>query len=466
LKGFDFNFAFKLQYRELDTFIHPDFQDRMDVKYIKRFSETRLKRDQMRRLVDAIKQNGFTAMCTPFDETSVDYIVDDGFDVLKIASCSFTDWPLLEKIASTTLPVIGSTAGIELQNIDNVVGFMQHRRKDFALLHCVAEYPTPHNHLQLNQIDFLRARYPNVRIGYSTHENPNETMAVAVAIGKGCTIFEKHVGVPTEKYALNNYSATPAQVRDWVAAAARAAELCGISGERIEPGKEELASLLSLRRGAFASHDVKAGERVKLADVFMAIPTQEGHVTANDWSKYNHYYAAADIKKGEPLLASNTRSKNVREDIYTIVQKVKALLSEARIVVPGEAELEISHHYGIDRFYDTGLTMITVVNREYCKKLIAVLPGQTHPEQYHNKKEETFHVLYGQIRLLLDGVERICGPGSVVTIERGVRHAFDSAGGAVFEEISSTHHADDSFYTDPKVGQNRDRKTSLTYWLA
>ena len=43
-RDFPFKCAFKLQYRELDTFIHPDFQRRMDIKYIKRFSETRLDR--------------------------------------------------------------------------------------------------------------------------------------------------------------------------------------------------------------------------------------------------------------------------------------------------------------------------------------------------------------------------------------------------------------------------------------
>ena len=119
-REFDFNFAFKLQFRELDTFIHPAFKDRTDIKYIKRFSQTRLDRDATRRLVAAIKAEGFLAMCTPFDEASVDRIVEDGFDILKIASCSFTDWPLLEKIASVDLPIIGSTAGIECADMDNV----------------------------------------------------------------------------------------------------------------------------------------------------------------------------------------------------------------------------------------------------------------------------------------------------------------------------------------------------------
>ena len=50
-KGFgDFNFAFKLQYRDLDTFIHPDYKNRTDFKYVKRFQETRLSKEQLKAL--------------------------------------------------------------------------------------------------------------------------------------------------------------------------------------------------------------------------------------------------------------------------------------------------------------------------------------------------------------------------------------------------------------------------------
>ena len=139
---------------------------------------------------------------------------------------------------------------------------------------------------------------------------------------------------------------------------------------------------------------------------------------------------------------------------------MKALLSESRGVVPGEAELEISHHYGLARFDEVGITMVTVVNRGYCKKLIVVLPGQSHPEQYHERKEETFHMLHGELVLRLDGADQVCRPGSVVTITPGMRHAFASRTGAVFEEISSTHAVDDSFYTDPAITQNATARRS------
>jgi quercetin dioxygenase-like cupin family protein len=107
-----------------------------------------------------------------------------------------------------------------------------------------------------------------------------------------------------------------------------------------------------------------------------------------------------------------------------------------------------------------------VVNRDYCKKLLVTLPGQEHPEQYHKQKEETFHVLYGEIELVLDGQPRICLPGDVITIEPGTRHAFSSKTGAVIEEISTTHFKDDSYYTDESITKNKQRKTVLTYWMA
>mgnify|MGYP005811653615 CR=1 FL=1 len=464
-RDFDFRFAVKLQYRELDTFIHPDYQGRSDIKYIKRFEETRLSRDEKHKLIDAIRASGFIPICTPFDDDSVDRVVADGFEILKIGSCSLTDWPLLERAVSSSLPMIVSTAGSTVTEIDSVVAFLKHRNKDFVLMHCVAEYPTSNDKLQLNQIDFMRQRYDDVRVGYSTHEFPTETVPVAIAIGKGCRVFEKHVGLATDTYEINGYSAGPDQVRAWLEVALAARGINGISGERSETTPDERASLLSLRRGVFASRDIKAGEKISSGDVFMAIPTQDGHVTANDWSKYTHFYATRDIKRREPVLASNSRRVEVREKVWSIVQRVKSLLAEANVATPGEVGLEISHHYGIEKFEEFGITMITVVNREYCKKLIVVLPGQHHPEQYHNQKEETFHILHGDLDIVLDGEVRECRPGDVITVERTVRHAFTSKTGAIFEEISSTHHKDDSFYTDPKIGKNKDRKTFVTHWM-
>ncbi len=464
-KDFPFHFAFKFQFRNLDTFIHQDFKGRNDIKYVKRFSETRLAREVFKALKDEAAALGFITICTPFDEISVDLIEEMNFDILKVASCSFTDWPLLERIAKVEKPIIASTAGVSFDAIDKVVSFLEHRQKTTVLMHCVAAYPTQNKFIQLNQIDLLQTRYPAVRIGYSTHEHPDNLDPVKMAVAKGITIFEKHVGVATPEIPLNDYSASPAQVKKWLEAAQQAFEICGDTKKRYDFSKEEISSLQGLRRGVFAKRPLKKGEKIAGNDVFFAIPLSDGQITANDFSKYTEFIAQKDIDAQKPVFFTDVASKDNRQKVYEIVQRVKALLASSGVVTPGQAEFEISHHYGIDRFEQYGITMITVVNRDYCKKLIIVLPGQIHPEQYHKQKEETFYILHGTVLLSLNGIQKEYNKGDVIVVEKGVKHLFSSKTGAIIEEISTTHCKDDSFYVDEEILKNKDRKTFLTYWI-
>lgn len=463
--GFPYRLAFKLQYRNLDTFIHPDYRDRQDIKYIKRFRDTELKEGQLLELKQAITEAGFVSMCTPFDEDSVGWIERHGFEILKIASCSLTDWPLLERVAQSPLPVIASTAGATLGETDKVVAFFQNRGKPLALMHCVGEYPTARERLQLGQIALLKQRYPGITVGYSTHEDPNETEAVKMAIALGAKIFEKHVGVGE----LNAYSANPEQVRAWLASAQEGFAMVGLTGERVPVTDEEVTTLNALRRGVFARAEMAEGELVSTENGFLAIPSQAGQLLANDLSKYCHYRLKAQVAAGQPVLFENLECTDIRSQVLEAMTKVVAQLREAHVTVPDGAPCELSHHYGLEQFKQTGATIISVVNREYCKKLIILLPGQSHPDHHHVKKEETFHVLAGSMTLELNGETRQVGPGNMVTVERGAEHSFASEEGVIFEELSTTHFANDSFYGDRKVQNNPMRKTQLVFrasWLA
>jgi len=459
-----FEFAFKLQYRDLDSFIHPDCKGRDDIKYVKRFEETRLTDAEFRTLVAAMREHGFTTVCTPFDETSVGRIEEHGIDIIKIASCAFTDWPLLERIVLCDRPVIASTAAAAVEDIDAVVSFFSHRDRNLSLMHCVGEYPTPDERLAISQIELLRQRYPSVRIGFSSHEQPDHTETIQLAMAKGAMIFEKHVGLPTDRYALNAYSASPAQIVPWLDAGRRALRMLGTT-ERYLPTAAEKDGLLALKRGVFVRRDLSAGHVLATDDVYFAFPPQPGQVTANDWSKYIRYTLDSPVATNGPVLATKVTAVHLRQLVNDAVIAVRALLKAGNVILPGRSELEISHHYGLEQFDRYGLTMITVVNREYCKKVLVLLPGQSHPEQHHRQKEETFVVLHGSMTIHLDGVAQVAGPGDVVTVERGVKHSFRSDTGVVFEEISSTHIPDDSFYTDPAIGANQQRKTHLTYWM-
>lgn len=462
---YDYNFLVKFQFRDLDTFIHPDYKGNHDFKFVKRFEETYFTDDQWHETINHAKSLGFGLMCTPFDENSVPRVVSMGFDVLKIASCSFTDWPLLEEIAKHELPIIGSTAGCSIAEVDNVVLFFRNRKKNLKIMHCVGLYPTPFEHLNISRIGFLVNRYPDIEIGYSTHENPKEKLPIAIAIGQGATVFEKHVALPTEKYGINEYSSSMQDLSDWMEAAHQSIVALNNVNQIEYKNEDEINTLMDLKRGVFAKTELSEGTVLQYDDIFMSIPPKKGQLLANDLSKYIEYTLNKNINPNKPIYKDDLIMNYKDNDLSDIRKSVNELIKKSGVIIPHNAEMEVSHHYGIKNFYDTGITMFTVVNRDYCKKIIAVLPSQNHPEQFHKKKEETFHVLYGDLELILDGVAHNMYSGDVITVHPEVRHIFSSKEGCVLEEISSTHIKDDSFYTDPEIAKNKNRKTFINSWV-
>lgn len=464
INGYDFNFAVKLQYRDLNTFIHPDYRGRSDIKYIKRFTETQLNHKELKALKDEISSLGFISVCTPFDEASVDLIEEHGFDIIKIGSCSFTDWPLLERVVGAKKPIIASTAGVSLKDLDRVVAFLDHRNKQFALMHCVSVYPTESSALQLNQVSLLKARYSGVAVGLSSHEEPDSYDSVKMAIAKGAVLFERHVGIKTKDLQLNNYTLPVNKIRRWLNAASEAYSIAGFQDARHAISEVEISTLRDLKRGAFAKCVIRKGQKVEHSELFFAIPSVPGQVQANDMSKYNEFTAKKDIRPNQPVMLSDLDLTNQRQYVEEILIQARNIVSESKIALPNRFDLELSHHIGIENFKECGAIIINCINREYCKKLIILFPGQRHPVHHHLKKEETFHVLHGDIVVGLESIENEYKKGDIIIIERGSSHGFKSKNGAVLEEISTTHYLDDSYYLEEKIMNNKHRKTEMTLW--
>lgn len=456
--------AFKFQFRDLDTLVHPTHQRGSANKHIPRFLSTRLTRDQFQVLFDAVRAEGMLTMCTPFDEASVEVIAAMGFDIVKVASCSAKDWPLLEKVASINRPVIFSTGGLQLSNIDGLVSFFDHRGTDYAIMHCVSIYPIPEDAFNLQQIDVLRERYRDRVIGWSTHEPPDQTAPVQIAVAKGARMFERHVGIATETVALNAYSSTPAQLDSWISAYKAAVTMCGVSDRRTSPVEQE--SLDSLRRGVYARASIAQGQVIEADQVYFAMPYVTGQIESGAWRA--GAVAQADIAVDAPLLTSDVSLPENANDriLKEAIHEVKALLNQARIALNTEFEVDYSHHYGVENFRKYGAVIINVINREYCKKIIVQLPGQKHPAHFHKRKEETFQLLYGDLTVSLEGHLRTLHPGDTLLVQPGVWHSFQTTNGCVFEEVSTTHFNNDSVYKDGAINkmERHERKTVVDHW--
>ena len=223
--------AIKLQFRDVDRFIHRDFRDRSDIRYIKKTLYTRMRAEQYGELVDATRKAGCVTMASPFDEASVDLCQELGVQIVKIASSDGNDWVLIEKIATTRKPVVVSTGGFSLKDLDDLVTFFGNRNIPLAINHCVSLYPSENGDLQLNQIDFLRRRYPNHTIGFSTHEYRDWTGSITIAYAKGARTFERHIDIEDGGIPVSQYCSLPEQVDTWFKAWKAAKEMCGPSGE-------------------------------------------------------------------------------------------------------------------------------------------------------------------------------------------------------------------------------------------
>ncbi len=463
-QGFEKNVAIKFQYRDLPTYIHPKFKGDVGNSYIKRFESTSLDKNQFRELFDYSKRHQFLTACTPFDERSVDRIHEEGFDILKIASASATDWPLLEKISQTNLPVVLSTAGVDLIDLDRVVSFISKRVQNICLMHCVAEYPTPDNRLNLARITLLKERYSNCGVGYSTHENPKNTTAIGMALGAGALVVERHLDVESPEFKINKYSSNETEIKDWLDSIVSAKNMMNMpQHETHEPDLEKL-TLKELQRGVYFNSDKEKNESILDTDVFFAFPCQKNQLSANDFSKMNRFKLKVSKKSNEPVLMHDIEISNDISAIQDIVNKIKLLLVNANLVIPKHLPLEISHHYGLNRFHEFGTSIIEIINREYCKKYLFIFPSQLHPEHYHKVKEETFICLFGEIELIVNNNLTILKAGELRTILPGEKHSFSSKFGAIIEEVSTKHLTDDSYYSDPKIQDNAERKTKVSYW--
>lgn len=275
--------AIKLQLRNVESFIHRDFRDRTDIRYIKKTLDTQLRNDEIAALVHAIRQGGCVPMATAFDEASVDLCVELGMPILKVASADLNDWFLIEKIAKVHRPVIVSTGGCSLKDMDDLVTFFDNRNIPLAINHCVAIYPSEDNELEMNQLDFLRQRYPHHTIGFSTHEYHDWTTSIAIAYGKGARTFERHVDIDDGQAKVSPYCSLPDQIDAWFKTWHRVRSMSGAPGSqrRLIPEKE-VKYLDTLVRGVYAKRDLPSGHILSDQDVYLAVPLQKQQLSCRE----------------------------------------------------------------------------------------------------------------------------------------------------------------------------------------
>lgn len=223
-------------------------------------------------------------------------------DRLKVASRDLTNLPLLAALAETKIPIILSTGMAGKKELDDALEVITRYHDQISILHCVSQYPTQPDNLNLKTITYLKKHYPQYTIGFSDHTIG--ISAPVVAVGMGAEIIEKHITIDrrmkgTDQAGSLGPDGVNRMVRD-----IRVAEHW-LGKEDIYIDKSVAASKVKLERSIATKRDIKAGEVISENDIHMLSPG-DGFKWSEESSVVGHV-AAHDIPANEVIYAKDLK---------------------------------------------------------------------------------------------------------------------------------------------------------------
>lgn len=147
-------------------------------------------KEQYLELQEYAREIDITMFSTAFDFQSADFLADINIPAFKIASGDLKNVPLLKYVAAFQKPMIVSTGGASIEDVQRAYDAIMPINTQLCLLQCTAAYPVAHEELNLRVITAFRERFPNIVIGLSDHDN-GIAMAVAAFV-LGARVIEKH----------------------------------------------------------------------------------------------------------------------------------------------------------------------------------------------------------------------------------------------------------------------------------
>ena len=214
------------------------------------------------------KQKEIDFISTPFDDFAIDFL-DPIVPFFKIASADLTNTPFLRKIANKGKPIILSTGGSTITEINNSIETLEGAGcKELVLLHCILNYPTNNKNAHLRMISGLQKTYPNYLIGYSDHTLPDEEMtSLTTAWILGALVIEKHFTNDKSLVGNDHYHAMDQKdLERFIEIVNKIHILVGKQINKTAIPTEDI-SRLNARRSLVLKHDVFSGHIITENDL-------------------------------------------------------------------------------------------------------------------------------------------------------------------------------------------------------
>ena len=227
---------------------------------------------EYRELCEYTHSKGMDFTSTPFDYASADYLYDM-VDFYKISSSDLSNIPFIKHIGKKGKPVYMSVGAAYLSEVDEAVRALKEVGcKDIVIFHCVLSYPTDPKNANLRIIETLKKDFPDVRVGFSDHVAPDDTMmTLATAYLLGAEVIEKHFTLDKTLSGNDHYHA--GDPSDFKKAIENFKWIDDVLGSPEKTVLEcELVPRREARRSLVLTRDMKAGEVIKESDLMPKRP--------------------------------------------------------------------------------------------------------------------------------------------------------------------------------------------------
>lgn len=223
-------------------------------------------------LCEYTHSKGLDFTSTPFDYASADYLAKY-VDFYKISSSDASNLPFIEHIGAKGKPVVISVGASYLSEADEAIRALKRSGcEDITVLHCVLSYPTDPSDANLRVIETLARTFPDVKVGYSDHVEPDPSMqTLSTAYLLGAQVIEKHFTLDKTLPGNDHYHS--GDVVDFKRAVVNFRFIDRILGSAEKTVLScEVVPRREARRSLVLTRDMRAGEAIKKEDLMPKRP--------------------------------------------------------------------------------------------------------------------------------------------------------------------------------------------------
>ncbi|MCG6553482.1 MAG: N-acetylneuraminate synthase family protein, partial [Candidatus Magnetominusculus sp. LBB02] len=221
------------------------------------------------------------------DPYGADLLLAKGLKKIKLTSYTITNTVLIDHCAKTGLPIIMSTGGATLGEIEAALAIVTKYHNKLSILHCSIQYPTALSDCNLGVLRTLQHAFPDIATGYSDH-TMEAVEAPVQAVYLGAQIIEKHITLDKAMDGPDHFFALEPHELSLMVSTVRQAEedykrgtyeidkvIFGSTAKQVYPHERYLRDFAFMK--LFAARDIQQGDTIRARDIAILRPGKKKH---------------------------------------------------------------------------------------------------------------------------------------------------------------------------------------------